>query len=145
MSGVRFPSPLYSNLALTLLDANGLESCAIAYAHHDVHSNTWVVVDANPVPEDAYEIRTCVSAVLKSSFLIEVVNRSRVTGMAIIAIHTHPASLGNPHFSAVDDAGEKELGSYFDRRAAPVARRAAVGAVSETTMRSTYGKWARGS
>lgn len=121
MSGVRFPSPLYSDLALTLLDANGLESCAIAYAHHDFHSNTWVVVDAKPVPEDAYEIRTCVSAVLKSSFLIEVVNRSRVTGTAIIAIHTHPTSLGNPHFSAVDDAGETELGSYFDRRAAPVA------------------------
>lgn len=126
MSGVRFPSPLYSDLASTLLDANGLESCAIAYVHHDVHSNTWVVVNAKPVPEDAYESRTCVSAVLKSSFLIEVVNRSRVTGMAIITIHTHPASPGHPHFSSIDDAGETELGKYFDRRAAPVAHVALV-------------------
>ena len=31
MSRVRFPAPLYSDLASTLLDANGLESCAIAY------------------------------------------------------------------------------------------------------------------
>lgn len=126
MSGVRFPSPLFSDLSSTLLDANRLESCAIAYAHYDVHSNTWVVVEAKPVPEDAYESRTCVSAVLKSSFLMEVANRSRVTGMAIIAIHTHPASPGHPQFSSIDDAGETELGAYFDRRAAPVAHVALV-------------------
>lgn len=92
MSRVRFPAPLYSDLASMLLDANDLESCAIAYAHHDAHSDTWIVADARPVPDDAYESRTCVSAILKSSFLIEVANRSRVTGMAVIAIHTHPAS-----------------------------------------------------
>jgi molybdopterin/thiamine biosynthesis adenylyltransferase len=120
MSRVRFPSPLYSNLASRLLDASGLESCAIGYAYYDAHSETWIVADASTVPEDAYEHRTCVSAVLKSSFLIEVANRSRVTGMAIIAIHTHPASPGHPLFSSVDDVGETELGSYFARRAAPV-------------------------
>lgn len=120
MSRVRFPSPLYSNLASTLLDANGLESCAIAYAHHDAHSGTWIVADAKPVPEGAYESRTSVSAVLKSSFLMEVANRSRGTGMAVVAMHTHPVSPGHPHFSQVDDAGETELGSYFARRAAPM-------------------------
>lgn len=90
------------------------------YAHYDAHSDTWIVTDAKPVPDDAYESRTCVSAVLKSSFLIEVANRSRVTGMAVIAIHTHPASPGHPRFSSVDDVGETELGSYFARRAAPL-------------------------
>ncbi len=120
MSRVRFPAPLYFDLASTLLDADGLESCAIAYAHHDAQSETWIVADATPVPDDAYEHRTCVSAVLKSSFLIEVANRSRVTGMAVVAIHTHPASPGHPRFSTIDDAGETELGSYFKRRAAPV-------------------------
>lgn len=120
MSRVRFPAPLYSDLASTLLDANGLESCAVAYAHQDAHSDTWIVADAGPVPDDAYESRSCVSAILKSSFLVEVANRSRVTGMAIIVIHTHPASPGHPHFSLIDDAGEAELGSYFARRAAPV-------------------------
>lgn len=120
MSRVRFPAPLYFDLASTLLDADGLESCAIAYAHHDAQSETWIVADATPVPDDAYEHRTCVSAVLKSSFLIEVANRSRVTGMAVVAIHTHPASPGHPRFSTIDDAGETELGSYFTRRAAPV-------------------------
>ncbi|OOO27847.1 hypothetical protein BS627_03840 [Agrobacterium salinitolerans] len=120
MSRVRFPSPLYSNLASTLLNANGLESCAIAYAHHDARSDTWVVADASIVPEDAYEHRTCVSAVLKSSFLIDVANRSRVTGMAVVSIHTHPASSDHPHFSPIDDAGETELNSYYVRRAAPM-------------------------
>lgn len=120
MSRVRFPAPIYSNLASMLLDSKGIESCAIAYAHHDADSDTWIVADASPVPEDAYESRSCVSAVLKSSFLIEVANRSRITGMAVIAIHTHPASPGNPHFSLIDDAGEAELGAYLVRRAAPV-------------------------
>ncbi len=120
MSRVRFPAPLYSDLVSTLLDADGLESCAIAYAHYDAHSAAWIVADAKPVPDDAYEHRTRISAVLKSCFLIEVANCSRVTGMAVVAIHTHPASPGHPRFSTTDDAGETELGSYFARRAAPV-------------------------
>ncbi|AMK25853.1 ThiF family adenylyltransferase [Sphingobium sp. TKS] len=120
MSRVRFPAPLYSDLASTLLDASGLESCAIGYAHYDAHSDTWIVADASPVPVDAYENRTCVSAVLKPSFLIEVAHRSRVTGMSVIGIHTHPDSPGHPRFSPVDDAGETELGSYLGRRAAPM-------------------------
>lgn len=120
MSRVRFPAPLYSHLASRLLDAKGLESCAIAYAHHDAHSDTWIVAAASPVPEDAYERRDCLSAVLKPSFLVEVANRSRVTGMAVIAIHTHPASPGHPCFSSTDDAGETELSVYFARRAAMV-------------------------
>lgn len=120
MSSVRFPAPLYSDLVSTLLDADDLESCAIAYAHYDAQSAAWIVADAKPVPDEAYEHRTRISAVLKSCFLIEVANRSRVTGMAVVAIHTHPASPGHPCFSTTDDAGETELGSYFARRAAPV-------------------------
>jgi molybdopterin/thiamine biosynthesis adenylyltransferase len=120
MSGLRFAAPAYSRLASSLLDANGRESCAIAYAHHDAASATWIVADATPVPEDAYERRDYVSAILKPSFLLEVANRSRVTGMAIVAIHTHPDSPGNPRFSQTDDAGESEFGPYFARRAAPV-------------------------
>ncbi|CAO3405463.1 HesA/MoeB/ThiF family protein [Azospirillum palustre] len=120
MSGVRFAAPAYSGLVSALLDADGLESCAIAYAHHDMGNGTWIVSDAAPVPEDAYERRDCVSATLKPSFLIEVANRSRVNGMAVIAIHTHPGSSGCPHFSSTDDKGEAELGPYFARRGAAV-------------------------
>lgn len=64
MSGLRFAGPTYSALASGLLDADGLESCAIGYAHHDPASGSWVVADAAPVPDDAYEGRDCVSAVL---------------------------------------------------------------------------------
>lgn len=118
MSGLRFAAPAYVDLASTLLDADGLESCAIGYAHHDAASGTWIVADVAPVPDNAYEHRNRLSASLKPSFLIEVANRSRVTGMAIVAIHTHPGSHGDPHFSPVDDAGEAELAPYFSRRAA---------------------------
>ncbi|WP_182911957.1 HesA/MoeB/ThiF family protein [Sphingomonas cavernae] len=120
MSGIRFAAPAYSGLTSSLLDADGLESCAIAYAHHDAATSTWIVGDAVPVPEDAYERRDCVSAVLKPSFLIDVANRSRVTGMAVIAIHTHPGSSGYPHFSSIDDEGETELAPYFAQRGAAV-------------------------
>jgi molybdopterin-synthase adenylyltransferase len=120
MSGLRFASPAYSDLASTLLDADGLESCAIGYAHHDPSSGSWVVADVTPVPGDAYERRDCVSAVLTPSFLIGVANRSRVTGMAVVAIHTHPGSRGHPTFSTTDDAGETELASYLGRRGASV-------------------------
>lgn len=118
MSGLRFPAPTYSALASGLLDANGLESCAIGYAHHDPASGSWIVADAAPVPDDAYERRDCVSAVLKPAFLIGVANRSRITGTAVVAIHTHPGSRGNPHFSATDDDGEAELAPYLGRRGA---------------------------
>ncbi len=120
MSGLRFAAPAYSALASGLLDADGLESCAIGYAHHDHASGSWIVADAAPVPDDAYERRDCVSAVLKPGFLIDVANRSRITGMSVVAIHTHPSSRGNPHFSAIDDDGEAELASYLGRRGAPV-------------------------
>ncbi len=120
MSGLRFAAPVYSSLASILLDADGLESCAIAYAHHDAGNSAWIVADAAPVPEDAYERRDCVSAILKPSFLIEVANRSRLTGMAVVAIHTHPGGSGNPRFSQTDDVGETEVAPYFARRAAAV-------------------------
>ena len=126
MSGLRFAAPTYSALASGLLDADGLESCAIGYAHHDPASGSWVVADAAPVPDYAYERRDCVSAVLKPGFLIDVANRSRITGMAVVAIHTHPGSRGNPHFSATDDDGEAELASYLHRRGAPVSHVALV-------------------
>lgn len=126
MSGLRFAAPGYAGLASMLLDAGGLESCAIAYAHHDLANDAWIVGDAAPVPEDAYEHRDCVSAVLKPAFLVQVAHRSRVTGMAVVAIHTHPGSAGWPRFSPVDDEGEAELAPYFARRAAPVPHLALV-------------------
>lgn len=126
MSGIRFPSPIYSQLAATLLDAHGVESCAIAYAHYTSGADTWIVADASPVPDSAYERRDQISAVLKAEYLLEVANRSRVTGMAAILIHTHPDCSTHPTFSATDDDGEAQLGPYFARRGATVPHAALV-------------------
>ena len=43
MSGIKFPSPVYRQLSATLLDAGGVESCAIAYAHYVALADAWIV------------------------------------------------------------------------------------------------------
>lgn len=126
MSGLRFAAPQLGDLIAGLLARRDVESCAIAYAHHHPASDGWIVAEAALVPETAYEVRDRVSAVLTPRFLLEVANRSRVTGMAVIIIHTHPDSHGHPRFSTVDDAGESDLGPYLARRGAPVPHLAMV-------------------
>ena len=126
MSSLRFAAPHLRSLSATLLDADGTESCAVAYAHHDPLSGAWIVAEAEPVPDEAYERRDHVAVVLKAAFLVEVANRSRATGMAVTFVHTHPAASGCPQFSAVDDAGETELDDYLARRGAPVPHLALV-------------------
>lgn len=126
MSGLRFAAPQLGDLVAGLLTHRVVESCAIAYAHHHEASGGWIVAEAAPVPDLAYERRDRVSAVLKSEHLVGVANRSRVTGMAVIVIHTHPDGVGHPRFSAIDDAGEAELGPYLSRRGADVPHLAMV-------------------
>lgn len=127
MSGIRFPSPVYAGLAAKLLAApGGVESCSIAYAHHVPDADAWIVADAAPVPADAYDRRDHMTAILKASYLLEVANRSRVTGLAVIMIHTHPACHGWPSFSVMDDDGEAEVGPYLARRGAAVPHLALV-------------------
>lgn len=126
MSGLRFSGPAFDTLRAELLSHTLVESCAIGYAHHDRAGGSWVVADAAAVPDDAYEARDRVSAVLKPAFLLGVANRSRATGMAVVFMHTHPESAGHPRFSPIDDAGEQELASYFGRRGAPVPHLAMV-------------------
>jgi molybdopterin/thiamine biosynthesis adenylyltransferase len=126
VSGLRFAAPQLGELVAGLLAHREVESCAIAYAHYHEASGGWIVAEAAPVPEGAYERRDRVSAVLKAEFLVGVANRSRVTGLAVVLIHTHPDSAGHPRFSTIDDAGEAELGPYFSRRGADVPHLAMV-------------------
>jgi molybdopterin/thiamine biosynthesis adenylyltransferase len=127
MSGIRFPTPAYGNLAAALLAApGGVESCAVAYAHHVPGADAWIVADAAPVPVDAYVRRDRTTATLKASYLLEVANRSRVTGMAVIMIHTHPGCRSWPSFSVMDDDGEEQVGPYLRRRGAAVPHLALV-------------------
>ena len=117
MSGVRFRAPEFSQLRDAALAERTRETCAIAYAHHDVDAGSWVVADAALVPDDAYERRDADSAVLKTAFVVEVANHARAKGVSVIFIHTHPQAKGPPCFSHVDDAGELGLKAYLSRRA----------------------------
>lgn len=117
MSGLRFRAQEFSQLRDAALAERGRETCAIAYAHHDADTGSWVVADAALAPDDAYERRDAVSAVLKTALVVEVANHARANGVSVIFIHTHPQAQGAPRFSHVDDAGELELKGYLDHRA----------------------------
>ncbi len=93
------------------------ETCAIAYTHANQACGSWVVAEAELVPDGAYERRDAVAAVLKPAFLVEVANRARGQGLGIVLAHTHPFADGVPSFSRIDDAGEIEIKAYLDRRA----------------------------
>ena len=116
MSGLRFCAPSYSALIAKLLDAGGLESCAVGYATYDARSETWLIVDTLLMPEEAYDTRSETSATLKASVLLDIAHRSRVTGHAVVLIHTHPACSGWPTFSQIDDQGERERVMHLLRR-----------------------------
>ncbi|MEQ7874263.1 ThiF family adenylyltransferase [Sphingomonas sp. ASV193] len=117
MSALRFAAPAYAELTSALLADAPLESCGVAFAKADPDAGTWLVRDAQSVPEEAYEVRTETSATLRPAYLIEVANRARPTGDSVVLIHTHPFTRGTPSFSPIDDAGEVELAEYFGRRA----------------------------
>ncbi|MDF1835923.1 MAG: ThiF family adenylyltransferase [Alteraurantiacibacter sp. bin_em_oilr2.035] len=126
MSGLRFCAPDYRTLIDKLLDAGGLESCAVGYATYDALSETWLIVDTLLMPEEAYDTRSETNATLKASVLLDIAHRSRVTGHAVVLIHTHPACSGWPTFSQIDDQGENEIGPYLTRRGAKVPHLALV-------------------
>ncbi|WP_245420583.1 ThiF family adenylyltransferase [Mesorhizobium sp. WSM3876] len=114
---MRFPATLYSELCTALLADASREACAVAFARHDPATGSWVVAEAASVPEDAYERRDAISAVLKAAFVVEVANRARHDGLSIVVVHTHPQTKGFPAFSEEDDRGEAQLAQYFTRRA----------------------------
>jgi molybdopterin/thiamine biosynthesis adenylyltransferase len=117
MSGLRFAAPAFTTLHDLMMRETEVETCAIAYSHENPACGSWVVAEAELVPDDAYERRDAVSAVLKPAFLVEVANRARAQGLGIVLAHTHPFADCVPSFSRIDDAGEIEIKAYLDRRA----------------------------
>lgn len=116
MSGLRFPGQSFDELCSALLADRAREACGIAYAVHDPRTSTWIVREALPAPEAAYEQRDAFAATLGSGFVVDVANRCRAADEAAVFIHTHPRAVGAPRFSPIDDAGESQLRSYMDRR-----------------------------
>jgi molybdopterin/thiamine biosynthesis adenylyltransferase len=117
MSGLRFAAPAFATLHDVMMRETEAETCAVAYTHVNPACGSWVVAEAELVPDDAYERRDAGSAVLKPAFLVEVANRARAQGLGIVLAHTHPFADCAPSFSKIDDAGEIEIKAYLDRRA----------------------------
>ncbi len=117
MSGLRTLAGTFPALACELLAGSDAERCAIGYAHHDPATASWVLAEVAALEETAYAGRDAVSALLKPETLVAIANRARASRLSPVIIHTHPHTLGMPHFSPVDDAGEVEIKAYLNRRA----------------------------
>lgn len=116
MSGLRMIGAEYDALHAAMLGGRDNETCAVGFAMFDDDSDTWVLESAAPVPERAYATRDEVSASLTTEFVVDIVNRARLTRTSPVLFHSHPDAVGVPHFSSRDDDGEAELKAYFERR-----------------------------
>lgn len=117
MSGLRIVQSVFEQLKSMLLEDLRVETCAVGFATRGGPADTWVVQDAEPVPVTAYERRDQISAALRPAFVVDVANRARREGLNVIFFHTHPFEDGAPRFSPTDDAGERDLADYLERRA----------------------------
>lgn len=97
-----------------LLGRLDVESCAIALGREQ--SGRLIVREVR-CPEDGdYIERSGFSAQLSPELVFETVSRARSTQSSLVFIHTHPSDLKEPVFSPVDDAGERRLKEFVDRR-----------------------------
>src|SRR5260370_37099068 len=115
MTGLRFADPDYDRLARALL-ADEQETCAVLFTCRGGSEGAWIIADWGLAPAAAYSHRDVISVSLKPSYLVELSNRARKDKLGIVVVHTHPHASGSPHFSPVDDEGERPLAEYFHRR-----------------------------
>jgi molybdopterin/thiamine biosynthesis adenylyltransferase len=85
-----------------------------------------VVRQLEEVPDGAYLSRSAIEAVLRPEYCIDIANRARAASAGVLLTHTHVGHNTLEGFSAVDDAGERDLTKYFDRRVAGAPHFAAV-------------------
>jgi molybdopterin/thiamine biosynthesis adenylyltransferase len=105
-----------------------VETCAVGLVLPTSASDAerFVVRQLDEVPDAAYAERTATAATLKPEFCIEIANRARAAGAGVLLAHTHPGESALEGFSSIDNAGERALASYFERRVPNGAHFAAV-------------------
>ncbi|KQX22125.1 HesA/MoeB/ThiF family protein [Variovorax sp. Root434] len=86
----------------------------------------YVVADLRPVPDDAYLVRTAISATLKPEFCSHLANQAKQNGAGVLLAHTHIGNQPLDGFSVIDDGAEPPLAVYFNRRLPGRANLAAV-------------------
>src|SRR5258706_15190175 len=118
MTGLRFRHDLYERLSGELFSDVTVESCAVVFTVPGGAQESWIVDEiVYPLSQD-YLRSDLTGAALKPAFVVEIANRARKSRRGIVMVHTHPFEATYPGFSPIDDAGERELRKFFDRRAA---------------------------
>lgn len=115
---LKLPLPDVQRLQTCARDGE-VESCAVGLAYPagaQQSGQQYVVRELAEVPDSAYAKRTATSAVLRPEYCIEISNRARQADAGVVLAHTHPGQGALQGFSAVDDAGEEALASYFRAR-----------------------------
>lgn len=94
-----------------------VESCAVLYTSEASDgARRCLIVSEVEYPTDAdYEEQTRMSAQLTPRFVARVVQTARRSNRGLAFVHTHPGTTA-PHFSLVDDAGEKALAGLLAHR-----------------------------
>ena len=122
-----FHGDRYTRLSSQLLDSV-FESCAIVLANVvDVGGEIRLLVSEVIIaPPEAYAHRKEEFAELKPEFIVPIAKRARANRNSIIFCHTHPASVGEPFFSPIDDQGERQLALFLADRVPEVIHAALV-------------------
>ena len=120
MSTVAFPLDALARMH-ELAANHADESCAFGFVQPasptgPLGQRRHVVRALEPVPQEAYQLRTPGRVSLTSEFMLAVANRARAEGAGVALLHTHPGADALDGFSSVDDAGEMPLADYFGAR-----------------------------
>src|SRR5947209_20438445 len=117
MKRLAFADVSYTNLANALTLAEE-ETCSLLLASPTstlIDQSNLLVREIQPVPDQAYAIRTAMQAQLRPEFLVPLIQRARQEHLSVVFVHTHPFAEGTPVFSPMDDEGEKHLADFLSR------------------------------
>lgn len=117
MTDLVFAAPGFSQTTTVLLREPD-ETCAVVLCNvvSTGRSTRLLVKEVHFPTPDAYLRRSPIQAVLKPEFVVSVTRKAKDNHQALVFVHTHPHSEELPDFSEVDDAGERSLANFLDRR-----------------------------
>ena len=94
------------------------EQCAVLLAARGCSRNghNFMLVRESVIPtEEDYSKCGIDHAELRPDFVARVAKRARLQELSLVFVHTHPGDFV-PHFSSVDDMGEKKLAAFLIQR-----------------------------
>jgi molybdopterin-synthase adenylyltransferase len=101
------------------------EACAVLFGRAIVKQGRLARIVARDIQwmkSDDYEEQTNIAARLRPEVVSTIAQRARKSGESLIFVHSHPFPLNQ--FSSTDDAGEKLLAEFLDRRTPEVVHAA---------------------